>query len=136
MSTQQPDAAAALVTGGAVRVGRAIAVALGRRGWTVVVHYHSSGEDADSVAAEIAQVGGAALTARADLTKPVEISRMFEEVRSRLGRLDLLVNSAAAFPRFSASRCSSPEDHDGLPMINPTTPLWLSRYGGVVAAHP
>ena len=92
MSTLQADAAVALVTGGAVRVGRAIALALGRRSWTVVIHYHSSAEDADEVAQEIAQVGGAALTVRADLTKPAEISRMIEEVRSRLGRLDLLVS--------------------------------------------
>ena len=48
MSRHQTDTAVALVTGGAVRVGREIALALGRRGWTVVVHYHSSGAEADA----------------------------------------------------------------------------------------
>lgn len=91
----------ALVTGGAVRVGRAIALALGRGGWDVAVHYHSSAAQADEAVAELRDLGRRALAVGADLADREAIRRLFERLEGEAGwsELDLLVNNAAIFPR-------------------------------------
>lgn len=89
----------ALVTGGAVRVGRAIALALGRAGYDVAVHYHGSAEAADEVVGTLREAGREAGAFRADLSDPDAIPDLVEAAARRLGGLELLVNSAAIFPR-------------------------------------
>jgi NAD(P)-dependent dehydrogenase (short-subunit alcohol dehydrogenase family) len=85
-----------LITGAAKRIGRVLAIELYRRGFAVGIHYHQSHGDAERVSAEC---GGAPLF-QADLSKVEEIRRLFSEVRTRLGRLDCLVNNAARFTRI------------------------------------
>jgi 3-oxoacyl-[acyl-carrier protein] reductase/pteridine reductase len=85
-----------LVTGGARRIGRGIAIRLGSAGFRVGIHYHESEADARKTAEDC---GGAELF-RANLEHVSEIRRMFEDVGQRLGRLDALVNNAARFTRF------------------------------------
>jgi NAD(P)-dependent dehydrogenase (short-subunit alcohol dehydrogenase family) len=87
----------ALVTGAGRRIGRALALRLAREGAQVVVHYHRSRAEAESVVAEIAAAGGDAFCVSADLTRHDEIETLFAAVEKRCGRLDILVNSAAAF---------------------------------------
>jgi len=87
------------VTGAAVRVGRAVALALARAGWDVGVHYHRSEEAAGETADRIRGIGREAAAVRADLRDPGTIPGLVERVAGELGGLDLLVNSAAAFPR-------------------------------------
>lgn len=89
----------AVVTGGAVRVGRAIAERLARAGYDLVLHYHSSDEAAAATSRRLLDLGAAVETVRADLTRPEEIPLPFEAAESAFGGLDLLVNSAAVFPR-------------------------------------
>jgi pteridine reductase len=90
----------ALVTGAGVRVGRAIALGLARVGMHVAVHYHASAEDAEATAAEARALGVEAETFAADLGAGAgEAKRLVAEVDRRWGRLDVLVNSAAIFPR-------------------------------------
>jgi NAD(P)-dependent dehydrogenase (short-subunit alcohol dehydrogenase family) len=83
-----------LVTGAARRVGRAIAVELGRAGALVAVHYRGSAEEAEKTAAEC---GGTAF--QADLSSVSEIERLFAAVADSYGRLDALVNNAAVYER-------------------------------------
>ena len=85
-----------LVTGGAVRVGRAICRELGRAGARVVVHHHRSAGEAAALAAEL---GGGALTARADLRSADATAAMFRAVTAQTGRIDALINNAATFAR-------------------------------------
>jgi NAD(P)-dependent dehydrogenase (short-subunit alcohol dehydrogenase family) len=87
----------ALVTGGAVRLGRAIALALGEEGCDVAVHYHRSAAAADEVAARIAARGRRAVALSADLAEARACAPLLEEARARLGGLDVLVNGAALF---------------------------------------
>ena len=89
----------ALVTGGAHRVGKAIALGLAREGMHVVVHYGSSEAAARDTVAEIKSLGVRALTAQADLHDLAQIRALFEAVAAEFGRLDVLVNSAASFVR-------------------------------------
>jgi len=89
----------ALVTGGAHRVGRAIALGLARQGMHVVVHYGSSEAAARETVAEIKSLGARSLAVQADLHDPARIQALFETVAAEFGRLDVLVNSAASFVR-------------------------------------
>jgi NAD(P)-dependent dehydrogenase (short-subunit alcohol dehydrogenase family) len=91
-----------LVTGAAKRIGRGIALRLAREGARVAIHYWNSEEEAQRTAAECASAweGKPAPLFRANLESVAAIQSMFEEVGSRLGRLDGLVNNAARFTRF------------------------------------
>jgi NAD(P)-dependent dehydrogenase (short-subunit alcohol dehydrogenase family) len=85
---------AALVTGGAHRVGKAIALALGRAGANVAIHYHRSAAPAEATLAELRALGVEATAIRGDLAVIAEVERVVDEATARWGRLDLLVNSA------------------------------------------
>jgi NAD(P)-dependent dehydrogenase (short-subunit alcohol dehydrogenase family) len=85
-----------LVTGGAKRIGRSIALRLAGEGARVVIHYDTSEEAARRTATEC---GGAPMF-QANLENVAAIQRMFGEVEERMGRLDALVNNAARFTRF------------------------------------
>lgn len=88
-----------LVTGGAKRVGRAIALALAQRRARVVISYRTSSHDAQAVIAELARYGARPLAVRADLSRPADVKRLMARIRQRYGVLDVLVNSAANFER-------------------------------------
>lgn len=84
----------ALVTGASRGIGRAIALELGRAGATVIVNYRRD-EEAAAAAAAIAAQGGKALTIAADVSDPVQATRLVEQAVEATGRLDILVNNAA-----------------------------------------
>jgi 3-oxoacyl-[acyl-carrier protein] reductase/pteridine reductase len=85
-----------LVTGGAKRIGRGIALRLAREGYRVGIHYGASEAEARQTAEEC---GGAELF-QADLASVPAIRRLFAEVAERFGGLDCLVNNAARFTRI------------------------------------
>ena len=87
----------ALVTGGAVRLGRSIALALADAGCDVGIQYWSSADGAEEVVGTAAARGARAVALRADLTRPAECARLIAEAREALGGLDVLVNNAAIF---------------------------------------
>lgn len=93
------DGKVALVTGSAVRVGKVIATTLAREGASVAIHYGGSAAQAAHTAGEIRALGRDVMTVQADLASPGEIARMFEAIRERFGRLDVLVNNASNFYR-------------------------------------
>jgi pteridine reductase len=94
----EPGGRVALVTGGAVRVGRAVSLGLARAGARVVVHYHSSAEEAAALAREIGEMGGAVALCRADLSRHDEVLRLADEAEAAFGGIDILVNNASGFP--------------------------------------
>jgi pteridine reductase len=87
----------ALVTGAGKRIGQAVALRLAREGADVAVHYHASKKEARETVAEIERMGRRAIALRADLRTVSEIRKMFDRVAREVGRLDILVNSAANF---------------------------------------
>ena len=98
----------ALVTGASKGIGAAVARHLAAAGAYVVVNYASSKTGADKVVAEITSAGGKAVAVQGDVSKPVEISRLFNEVKSSLGHLDILVNNAGVY-EFGALGAITPE---------------------------
>lgn len=85
-----------LVTGGAKRIGRAIALALAGEGARVAIHYNHSEAEARATAEEC---GNAAIFP-ADLTNVADLRAMVDRVARHFGRLDGLVNNAARFTQF------------------------------------
>ena len=91
----------AIVTGASKGIGSGIATALGAAGARVAVNYSSDREGAERVAQAIVDKGGEAIAVGADVSKAAEVGRLFREVGSAFGRLDVLVNNAGVF-RFGA----------------------------------
>jgi NAD(P)-dependent dehydrogenase (short-subunit alcohol dehydrogenase family) len=90
---------AAIVTGGATRVGRALCLRLARRGHPVVVHYRSSAAEADSLVAEIHAAGGQALAVQADLVDEAACRSVMDATVAWRGAPGILVNNASIFTR-------------------------------------
>jgi NAD(P)-dependent dehydrogenase (short-subunit alcohol dehydrogenase family) len=87
----------ALVTGAGKRLGRAVALRLAQDGADVAVHYRSSEAEARAVVVEMERMGRRGVALGADLNRVEEIRGLFARVKEKLGRLDVLVNSAANF---------------------------------------
>ena len=107
----------ALVTGGAARVGRAIALALAREGADVAIGYLRSGASARATVKAIEAEGVRALAIRADLSRPAGARRLVARTVERFGRLDLLVNNAALFFRTPFLE-ATPAQFDRLMAVN------------------
>jgi len=85
----------AVVTGGARRVGRAIALALAHERSRLVIHYNTSAAEAEATVAEARASGAMAIALRADLTDRAAIAALFRAADDAFGGVDILVNSAA-----------------------------------------
>jgi NAD(P)-dependent dehydrogenase (short-subunit alcohol dehydrogenase family) len=114
-SAQKPGRA--LVTGGAVRVGRAIALGLAQAGMDVVISYHRSAAPAARTVQDLARHGVRAAAFAADLARPAAARALVRRAARALGGLDVLVNSAAVFERTPLAD-ATPEQYDRLLNVN------------------
>jgi len=87
----------ALVTGGAVRVGKALSLALAQAGANIAIHYHSSEAEAEETAGEVRDLGVSAEIFHADISDPQQVEQMADAVQQTFTRVDILVNSASLF---------------------------------------
>lgn len=90
---------AALVTGGAKRLGRAIALALAGSGFDVAIHYGSSAAEAEDTAGAIRALGRRAVALRADLARESDVAALLPAAQAALGPIGVLVNNASTFER-------------------------------------
>jgi len=88
---------AALVTGGAKRIGRAICLELAGAGFDVAIHYRSDPEAAETVAGEVRALGRRAAIVPADLTDESQVRGLIPAAVAALGPLTALVNNASVF---------------------------------------
>jgi len=116
----------ALVTGGGVRVGRAIALALAGNGYDLLVSYNSSPAGAAEVAAAARRAGRRAHAVSADLSREEDVVRLARTARERFGRLDLLVNSAATFVANDLLDVTA-DEWDAVMAVNLRAPFLLIR---------
>jgi len=117
----------ALVTGGAVRIGREISSALAGRGYRLVIHYNSSARLAEELRDEIVAGGGEAAIIGADLSNDAEVRRLAEEAVTAFGGIDLLVNNASVFPSERLEQTSE-ELWDHTLAVNLKAPFFLIRH--------
>ena len=97
-----------LITGGAVRVGRELALRFSEAGFQVCVHYNSSGNEAEELAAHIKSRGGSCCLFQADLLKNDAAQKLIDRVCSEAGIPELLINNAAVFHRSSIQETDIP----------------------------
>lgn len=134
MPTSDNESPVALVTGGARRVGRAIAIALAEAGYAIALHFRSSGVDAQSTADEVQKLGRRCALIEADLSNEATWPRIIDQTIAALGRLDVLVNNASLFdPRPRLDRHTTGAgfdvvDWDRMFRINATAAAGLSHY--------
>ena len=117
----------ALITGGARRVGAAIARLLHQGGMDLMVHYRSSAEQARALQAELNAVRADSVAlVQADLLNGASLPAMVNETLQRFGRLDVLINNASSFFPTVVGEISERE-WDDLMGTNLKTPLFLSQ---------
>lgn len=117
----------AIVTGGAIRLGRAFAMALSEANAKVVVHYGSSKTAAEETVQEITSQGRDAIAVSADLNDPLTATQnLFEVTHQELGPASILINSAAIFEPAQFAETSS-ELFDKTWNINFKAPFFLSQ---------
>jgi NAD(P)-dependent dehydrogenase (short-subunit alcohol dehydrogenase family) len=121
----------ALVTGGAKRVGRSIALALAERGAEVVLHYHGSEREAQEALALIKRAGGKPVAVPGDVSVAADVDRIIETAMQAFGRIEIVVNNAAIFYRTPFGELTE-EDWDRFLDVNLKGPLLLCRKVGAI----
>src|SRR5262245_41850247 len=84
----------ALITGSSRGIGRGIALKLAERGVKIAVHYYQNREAAADTLDKVREAGVDGLVVQADVSHPEDIRRMFDQVKSELGGLDVFVTNA------------------------------------------
>ena len=120
------DGKTAVVTGGARRIGREIALALAREGADVAITYRTSQEDALRTAKEIEDTGRRALAAQCDVRSEASVQATVRSINAAFGRLDILVNNAAIFASSPIDQISL-VDWDAVFETNTRGPFLMAR---------
>jgi 3-oxoacyl-[acyl-carrier protein] reductase len=95
------DEKVALITGGVRGIGRAVALALAKRGWAIAACYRTSEKEADELEATLRLQGARAMVVRADVSDPTACEELVASVEAELGKVDALVNCAGPYHRVN-----------------------------------
>jgi pteridine reductase len=116
-----------LLTGGARRIGAAIARTLHRAGMNLALHYRSSGEEAAALRDELnRRRADSVILLQADLRDTASLPALVEQTIARWGRLDALINNASSFYPTPLGRTTE-ADWDDLLASNLKAPFFLSQ---------
>ncbi len=118
---------AALVTGAARRIGRAIALDLAANGYAVAIHYRRSADDARAVAGLIESSGGRTTTVCGDLADPAVPARLIADATKALGPITALVNNASIFERDDPATVTAASWDEQI-AVNTRAPVLLARH--------
>jgi 3-oxoacyl-[acyl-carrier protein] reductase len=91
----------ALITGGARGIGRAIAIALAERGWSVAICYRKSEGEAKETVESVRKKGSLGLEIQCDVSDPVSAEGLVRRVEDEWGRIDALINCAGPYHRVN-----------------------------------
>lgn len=113
---------AVLVTGGARRIGAAIARRFAAAGWRVIIQYHSSQADAEGLIRALPE----AQAVRCDLNNPVAARRLAQDLAAELPDWRCLINNAAIFPEDSVTALD-PATNSEVMLVNAASPALLAQ---------
>lgn len=118
-----------LVTGAGGGIGKACAIAFGREGAQVTVHYARSKQGALNTVQEIVSLGGKAQALQADLADRAGLSSLHEQAVRSFGSVDILINNAGTGATRSPDTITQivDSDWDNVMAVNVTAPALLSR---------
>ncbi len=117
----------AIVTGGAIRIGRAITLQLAQAGCNILLHYNRSVADALQTQSDARAMGVEVELFSADLSQPDTPQTLIEAAVERFGRVDILINSAAVYPSNDTFFDTDVDLFDFLMAINLRAPFLLSQ---------
>jgi pteridine reductase len=120
------DGRVALVTGAGQRVGRALAIALGRERMHVAVHYNNSAGGAEETATAIRSAGGEATLFQSNLASPDAPAALIRDVVTELGSLSVVINSAAAMERTPFGAITA-DEWDAIFALNLRAPFLICQ---------
>ena len=124
-----------MVTGGARRVGRAVALELARAGMDVAITYRRSGDEADSLGREVRAMGRRFEAIPADFGRDEAVEEVARAVERSLGSCYALVNNASCFDPTPFDRLSR-EEFDRQMAVNARGPVFLmQRLAGALGSH-
>jgi len=126
MPTQLLSGKSVLVTGGARRIGRGIALALANAGADVAITFRSSQAEAEETAGDLEALGGRVLTVECDVRSEESVRRAIAATITRFGRLDVVVNNAAVFETAPLEQISL-EQWDAVFETNARGPFLVAR---------
>jgi len=87
----------ALITGGSERIGKVICESIARKGWNVVVHYNKSKTSAFSLKNKLNSYNVKSYCIKADLSKDIELKKLFIKAKKEMGNINCLINNASTF---------------------------------------
>ena len=119
-----PIPKAALVTGAARRIGRALALALAEAGYAVAVHHHASSAAAEALVTEIGESGGQAIVLAADLSDETAARKLLLAATEALGPIGVLINNASIFENDTVATATR-ESWDAHLAVNLRAPFVL-----------
>jgi 3-oxoacyl-[acyl-carrier protein] reductase/pteridine reductase len=117
----------ALVTGGARRIGRSIALELARAGADVAITYRGSRAEAEQTAKDVAAMGQRSLAVACDVADEASVAAAVKGVAGELGGLDLLVNNAGAFATVALEKITL-EEWDAMFAANTRGPFLMAKH--------
>ena len=88
-----------LITGGATRLGKEIALHFSKKGWNIAIHYFKSSSKAKNLKKIIDQNSVKVALIKADLKKTKQVEKIISIAKKKLGTIDCLINNAALFER-------------------------------------
>ena len=116
----------ALVTGGGIRLGRAIVLALANEGCHVAIHYNSSIKEAIEVKEKCLELGVRAEIFQFDLSDFSKVDKLMAEINDKLGNVDILINSAANYKKGSGLKTGLDSLQSSF-NVNLFAPWWLTK---------
>ena len=121
----KPQSRTVLITGGATRIGKHIALGLAEDGWNVAIHFNKSQADAFEVEKKINDLGVKCMTIKADLARDDAVKGLISKVRQEIGGVHCLINNASMFSFDSPKEFnrSNLEEHMA---VNLYAPMFLT----------
>tara|TARA_Y100001970_G_scaffold284103_1_gene400760 strand:- start:2819 stop:3544 length:726 start_codon:yes stop_codon:yes gene_type:complete len=114
-----------LITGAAKRIGKEMALSFFNKGWDIVIHYNSSKDDAEALANKMnSERSNSAMLVQANLDNASEVEKLVDQILSKNGSIDALINNASTFYPTPIGTLSE-ENWNALMGSNLKAPLFL-----------